>query len=250
MRLIAKNKSFALIAALTLFCSFQVNAQRAQLAIKLDSEIRSEADKARDEGRKPAQVLNFLGLNEGMTVLDVMAGGGWYTEVLSLAVGKEGKVIAHNTPAALQFRDGANEKAISERLADNRLPNVTRLNADFSDLGLENEVDLAISALNFHDLYNRDPEAAIEMLKAVKKALRPGGVLGLIDHSAGDNKDYAKLHRMREQEAIDAARVVGFEVGVSDILQNTQDDHARTVFDQEIRGYTDRFLLKLTKLPE
>jgi len=83
------------------------------LESRLADASRAEADRARDAGRKPAEVLAFLGIEPGMSVLDLMAGGGYYTEVLSLAVGPEGQVVAHNTDAALQVRDGANEKALT-----------------------------------------------------------------------------------------------------------------------------------------
>ena len=89
----------------------------------LDGPSRPEADKARDAGRRPADVMTFLGFRAGDTVMDVIAGGGYYTEVLSLAVGEGGTVYAQNPHAALQFRDGANDKALTERLSGDRLAN-------------------------------------------------------------------------------------------------------------------------------
>lgn len=213
----------------------------------IDDPQRKAEDKERDASRKPAEVLAFLGVEPGMTVLDVMASGGWYTEVLSFAVGENGTVYAQNTPAFLQFRDGTYEKAISERLDGDRLDNVTRLNKDFDDLGLDNEVDVAITALNFHDIYNRNPDAAVEMLKGIKQALKPGGVLGLIDHVGKPDADNASLHRMTKAEAIDTARQAGFDVSESELLANSEDDHSKMVFTPEIAGKTDRFLLKLRK---
>jgi len=235
------------VLGITLLVTLDAGGAVATLEERLSSDTRSAADRARDAGRKPAQVLEFLGLEPGMTVLDVMASGGWYTEVLSLAVGEDGTVIAHNVPMALQFRDGAYEKAISERLAGDRLPNVTRLNADFSELDLDNEVDLAITALNLHDVYHRGPEAAEAALRAVRKALKPGGVLGVIDHHGDPGKDNSSLHRMTREQAEEVARAAGFEIESSDILRVPEDDHTRMVFDPAVRGKTDRFLLKLTK---
>ncbi|GAB1267097.1 class I SAM-dependent methyltransferase [Aurantivibrio infirmus] len=216
-----------------------------QAAINSDKRTAGESD--RDAGRKPAEVLAFLGVKPGMTVLDVAASGGWYTEVLSFAVGSEGKVYAQNSPAFLQYRDGANEKAISARLANNRLPNVERINSEFGGMNIDNSVDVAITALNFHDIYNRSPEAGVAMLKDIKAALKPGGVLGLIDHNGKEGTDNNALHRMPVQQAIDAAKAAGFEVEVSDILANSEDDGSALVFAPGVRGKTDRFLLKLTK---
>lgn len=213
----------------------------------IDHSQRKAEDKERDPARKPAEVLAFLGVEPGMTVMDVMASGGWYTEVLSFAVGENGKVYAQNTPAFLQYRDGTYEKAISERLAGNRLKNVARLDKDYNDLGLDKHVDVAITALNFHDVYNRSPEAGVEMLKGIKTALKPGGVVGLIDHNGNADADNASLHRMTKEQAVAAAEKAGFEVTESDLLASGGDDHSAMVFAPEIRGKTDRFLLKLTK---
>lgn len=220
------------------------------LRSKLADATRPEADRARDATRKPVEVLAFLGIEPGMDVLDLMAGGGWYTEVLSRAVGPEGSVVAHNTDAALRFRDGANEKAISERLAGDRLPNVTRLNKNIDQLTPEDgSFDAAITALNFHDVYNGSgPEAAVAMLEKVYAMLSPGGIFGIIDHAGNADADNTALHRMDKAKVIESAEAAGFVVaGESDILANDADDRSLPVFDDAIRGKTDRFLLKLQK---
>jgi predicted methyltransferase len=227
------------------FATAGSSAEEIRAAIN-DPQRKAE-DKTRDAGRSPAEVLAFLGVEPGMTVMDVMASGGWYTEVLSFAVGENGKVYAQNTPAFLQYRDGMYEAAIAERLQGNRLKNVTRINRNFDDLDLNGTVDAAITALNFHDIYNGSPEAAVSMLKSIKDALKPGGVLGLIDHDGKPGADNASLHRMTEEQAVEAAKQAGFEVSRSDLLASSEDDHSTMVFAPEIRGKTDRFLLKLTK---
>lgn len=222
----------------------------ADLRALLASEFRSEQDRARDAGRKPAEVIEFLGIEPGMRVMDVLAAGGYYTEVLSLAVGSDGEVIAQNTPGMLQFRDGANEKAISARLAENRLPNVSRLNAELGDIGEgTGNIDVAITALNFHDIYNRNgAEAAVAALKAVYDVLAPGGVFGIIDHVGVEGADNVALHRIEKAIAVETAIAAGFVVEEeSDLLSNAADDHTQGVFSEGIRGNTDRFALKLRK---
>lgn len=215
----------------------------------LDTSSRSEADKARDPGRKPADVVAFLGFGNGMRVMDMIAAGGWYTEVLSIAVGEDGTVYAQNPPAVLKFRDGANDKALTERLAGDRLANVIRVDADFADLDLEpGSLDGALTALNFHDVYHRSPDAAVAMLEKMRSLLAPGGVLGIIDHAGSPGRDNAALHRIEKDRAIEAARAAGFEVvDDSGLLANPADTHQSMVFAPEIRGETDRFLLKLRK---
>lgn len=234
------------LASCSAFAAADHHEAAALAAVLADSD-RSEADKARDAGRNPAGVLTFLGIGEGMRVVDVIAAGGWYTEVLALAVGDEGTVYAQNPPAVLKFRDGANDKAMTARLADDRLPNVVRLDAEITDTGIEpGSLDAAITALNLHDVYNRDPAAAVGMLQVVRGLLKPGGVFGVVDHAGAGDADNAQLHRMQKSQAIEAAQAAGFEIGGdSDLLANPADDHTQGVFAQDLRGKTDRFLLKL-----
>lgn len=221
----------------------------AWLSAALASSDRDDSDRSRDEGRKPAEVLTFLGVEPGMTVMDVIAAGGYYTEVLSVAVGAEGKVYAQNPAAVLQFRDGANDKAMTARLAGNRLANVARWDRELDDIGLPpDSLDAAITALNFHDVYNRDPDAAVGMLQVIRSLLKPGGVLGIIDHVGVAGANNAELHRIELDQVIAAAVAAGFEVsGVGEFLANPADDHTRMVFAPDIRGNTDRFVLMLTK---
>ncbi len=219
------------------------------LAAALDNPGRPEADKARDAGRKPAEVVVFVGVEPGMTVLDVMASGGWYTEVLSVAVGPDGTVYAQNEPSALARRDGANDKAITARLADSHLANVQRVDQELTGLELEpGSVDAAITALNFHDTYNfAGPEAAAAFMQAIYDVLKPGGVLGMIDHSGDPDGDNVKLHRISRQIVVDIATGVGFVLeDEGDVLAHAEDDRTEMVFGP-IRGKTDRFLLKLRK---
>jgi predicted methyltransferase len=241
-----------LFATLLLACVPWSHAEQHEadtLRAALDSSSRPEADKARDAGRKPADVVTFLGFGHGMTVMDVIAAGGYYTEVLSLVVGDDGKVYAQNPAAVLKFRDGANDKELTERLANNRLPNVVRLDREFADIGLEPEsLDGAITSLNFHDVYNNDPAAAAGMLQVLKGLLKPGGVLGIVDHVGVAGADNAALHRVEKDRAVEAAKTAGFDIaGDSDLLRNPDDDHTQTVFAPGLRGNTDRFLLKLVK---
>jgi predicted methyltransferase len=213
-------------------------------------ENRVAEDRARDAGRKPAEVITAMGIEPGMNVLEVIAGGGWYTEVLSIAVGPEGHVTAHNTPGALKFRDGANEKAISARLADGRLPNVSRLNKDTHEITLEDgQFDAAFTALNLHDIYNRGGEVgAVASMAAIYATLKPGGFFVVIDHDGVPGNDNVELHRIVKADAIRVAEAAGFEVAVdSGILHYNSDDMSKHMRDESVQGKTNRFLLKLRK---
>lgn len=229
-----------------------VGAQAAQhtLADRIASDSRSATDRDRDTDRKPAEVLEYLGVRAGMTAVDIMAAGGWYTEVLSHAVGEDGAVVAQNPDFILQFRDGANDKALNARLADRRLPNVTRLDKNFAALSAaDGQFDVALSALNFHDIYNSGgPEAATGMLLAIKTILKPGGVFGIIDHAGNPDADNESLHRINKARVIETAQAAGFDVvGESPLLATDSDDRSGGVFGPDIRGKTDRFIIKLHK---
>lgn len=214
------------------------------------AEGRSDEDKARDASRKPAEVLAFLGMKPGDSVLDLIASGGWYSVAAAIATGPEGKVYAQNPAAALQLRDGAYEKEITARLAANALPQIERLDSEVADLGVpDNSIDVVITALNFHDVYNSfGAAAATGMLLAVKAKLKPGGVLGVIDHVGDPDGDNMAAHRMDPALAVAVAEAAGFTVERNDdLLAGTDDDHAKNVFDPATRGKTDRFILKLVR---
>jgi predicted methyltransferase len=216
----------------------------------LADDSRAEADRARDAGRKPADVIAFLGIEPGMNVLDVIAAGGYYTEVLSLAVGPDGHVTAQNPAGVLKMRDGRNEKALSERLANQRLGNVSRLNKEMADISPDDgPFDAAITALNFHDIYNMyGEEGALGALKVIYAVLKPGGVFGLIDHQGSEGNDNKALHRVLKSDAIRVAETAGFVVeGDSGLLHMHGDDMTQAIFADGLRGKTHRFLLKLRK---
>ena len=244
-------------AALAAGCAAQRGAGDASsgsassgLAAGLASDSRPQADRDRDADRKPAELMQFLGVKPGMNVLDVIAGGGYMTEVLSVAVGPNGKVYSQNPPVIYTLMNGAYVKQVDARHAGGRLPNVVRVDADLpaSAAVPPGSVDVAITALNFHDVYNRDPALATAFMKGVNMMLKPGGVFGVIDHVGVEGADNVQLHRVPKQKAIDAAKAAGFTVEAeSDLLAHPADDHTKGVFDAGVRGKTDQFVLKLRK---
>jgi len=220
------------------------------LSQALASPTRPQADRDRDSDRKPAQLMSFFGVTKGMTAMDVIGLDGYLTEVLAIAVGPTGKVYLQNGPAALQLRNGAVLKGIESRLANNRLPNVVRVDDNLPNpLVSANSVDFAVTAMNLHDLVIRGGvPAATAFMKGVYSSLKPGGVLGLVDHVGTEMGDNTKLHRMPKQQAIDIAKASGFIVEAeSNLLANPADDHTSNVLDPSVRGKTDQFILRLRK---
>jgi predicted methyltransferase len=220
----------------------------------LENPARPEADVARDATRRPAEVLEFLAITPGTTVLEMFAGGGYYTELLAHVVGENGKVVAHMNTPLVKF--GGDE--YTARHAGNRLPNTEVLMAENNDLMLDSDQFDAITiVLNYHDLYWASDEygwVAFDVpkfLAEIHKGLKPGGTLGIVDHFAASGSSHetaSTLHRIDRDIVVTELEGAGFVLdGESDVLRNMDDDHSKGVFDPEIRGNTDRFVLRFKK---
>lgn len=225
------------------------------IAEALASPARLESDRPRDALRRPDQVLSFFEIARGMKVLDLFSGGGYYTEILSGVVGSEGEVLAHNNNAYLAYA----AEELGKRFADNRLTNVKRVTAEADDLVLPAaSLDAALAVLTWHDFYYDDAEngwAAIDEAGLTAKlctALKPGAVLGIIDHVARAGADAREsgqnLHR------VDPARIQAdladscFEYEAeTNVLRNPSDDYDKPVFDPSVRGKTDRVVYKFRR---
>jgi predicted methyltransferase len=207
-----------------------------------------------DASRKPAQILEFLGLRKGMRVLDLVGSNRYWAEITAPAVGPTGHVDVWDT---VQFIDDDARKGFDEFAA--RQKNVTLTIAPFEKPEFaSNRYDLAIFNLNYHDVYwtsekykvpTMDPNA---WLKTLYSAMKPGGIVGVIDHVANPNTDTRatvdRLHRIDPEVVKADFKRAGFElVAESDLLRNPADDHNLLVFDPKIRGKTDRFVFKFRK---
>ena len=222
------------------------------LRLAISGPDREVTDFVRDDVRKPIEVLEFLGLTTGMTVLDLYAAGGYYTFILAKAVGPEGTVYAQNTERGRRFVEDRQEitkgEALDLKIVKGNLSNVKQLIAPLDELSIQAEtVDLIIVAQTLHDYYNQNPERALEMLVTLRNLLKPGGVIGITDHVGLPQFDNDDLHRMEITEAVEVALQAGFNVEQSQILRVENDDHSRSIFDPRLNRTTDRFLLKLTK---
>lgn len=219
--------------------------QAARMRTALASPQRPAEDKARDEARKPIEVVQFLGIEDGMTVVDVVAVGGWFTEVLSAAVGPTGKVYAQN-PSFFTQREGFIE---SERERHERLGNVEPIHGDLPG-SIAGQADAAVTALNLHDIYNGQggEQAGVAFLQQIGQTLKPGGVLGVIDHVGIAGQDNAGFHRIQLQQARDALMKAGFTIEAeSNLLANRADDHTKSIRDESLARHTDQFLIRARK---
>ena len=215
-----------------------------------DAMPRSEADAKRDETSKPYAVLDFMAVQPGWKVIDLFAGSGYYSEVLSQRVGDSGKVYLHNNQAYM-----SSVKGLDERVKDERLANVEVYVREVEDINLpSNSLDMAILVMAYHDVYfeqNGWTVTADPLFSTIQRILKPGGVLAIIDHhaAAGSGKTHAQgLHRIDAEFARQDISSHGFEfVAETDILANPADDLTLSVFDPAIRGQTSRFVYKFSK---
>ena len=206
---------------------------------KLTGDSRPAEDQVRDGARRPAQVMELLGVEAGMTAIDVGAGGGWYTRVLSAAVGGDGHVIGQFGPRALQRENGAGPRALAEGLGNTE--------ASFEDLGDLDEgiADVAVTALNMH---HGNADRNVPYLQSILRVLKPGGRAAIIDHIGSPGMNNGDLHRMLIDDAREWIQAAGFEIVVeSDVLRTTADDHSKAPFDPTLGRNTDRFLFIVRK---
>ncbi|HEX4477260.1 MAG TPA: SAM-dependent methyltransferase [Polyangiaceae bacterium] len=218
----------------------------------IDAQDRDPEDRKLDAGRHPAEMLAFYGIAPGMKVAELGAGGGYTTELLARAVGPTGVVYAQNAKVILERYA---EKPWSERLAKPVMKNVVRLNREFDDPFPPDvhDLDVVLIVLFYHDTVwlNVGRE---KMNRAVLAALRPGGIYGIVDHSAREGSgisDVQTFHRIEEKNVKDEVTAAGFTfVGEADFLRNPGDtrdwnDSPRVAGDR--RGTSDRFVLKFQK---
>lgn len=210
---------------------------------------RPEADRARDATRRPETVLKFFGIERGMRVADLMAGTGYYTEILSNAVGRDGTVYCHNSPFVLErFAEGP----LSERLARPGFENVERLVSPPDALELPDGLDAALLIRFYHDFYWQGVDRAA-FNRAVFAALKPGGVFGVVDHHAeagSRDRDVQTLHRVDAEMVREEILAAGFVLeATSDALADPSDTRDWNIFAGEgsRRDATDRFVFRFRK---
>lgn len=217
-----------------------------QADVNLAAAGRSEADLKRDETSKPQQMLALMNIQPGAVVFDLLGGGGYFSELLSQAVGPTGKVYLHNNKAYMPYVG----KDLVARLAGNRLKNVVRYDREVDDLGLaENSVDAVFFVMGYHDMYHVSEGWKIDppqLMGQIRKALKPNGLMLVVDHNANAGtgiQSAQELHRIEAAYVKNELGKFGFElVTASDVLQNAQDNHTLSVFDPAIRSHTDRFV--------
>ena len=223
----------------------------AKVGAALAAETRPEADVERDRNRKPLETLKFFGLEDDMTVLELIPGGGWYTRVLAPVLADNGKLyVALGTGRvsdSVLTEPGFEKVEVIETDANIRRPEGSRYYAlDDFEFGISG-VDMV---LTFRNVHNFDAESRGRMNRAVFDVLKPGGLYGVVDHT----KRHMEPENPENRRRIDPVLVIkdmldiGFEfVGYSDLHYRPDDELRYEVGRRTVTGNTDRFTLLFRK---
>ena len=258
MKTVVRGAMLILAALITACATSAAPSPREQAGLdalvraSVDSPLRPAKDREQDAKRKPFDVMRFAGVKPGEKVIDMFSATGWYAELLSRVVGPKGHVYAQNPPSVLaRFGD----KPITERLSNNRLPNVERLDKPLNEMGLKPaSLDGVMLNLVFHDMYWITPNVD-GLLTDLHAALKPGAWVAVIDHHAppGTRDSFAKdprgQHRIDEAFVKERFAAAGFVLdGESEILREPSDDRTQAFFAPSMQGKnTDKFVLRFRR---
>lgn len=243
---------------IALFCIASLCASTAATADIYDSAVahpgRIADDTKRDPTDHPAQLLRFAGIKPGMQVLDFFAADGYYSELLSYIVGDKGHVLLLNNAPYDKFANNA----WKERIEKHHLANVEHVTVDPAHMGLkDNSFDAILMVKVYHDMYWVDPKNGWPqidvgpVLDQLARALKPGGKLLVVDHSAkpGSGSSAAgPLHRIDEAYMRKDFESHGFTfVAKDDILRRPDDKLDQISYKEPMIGKTDRFVYLFQK---
>jgi predicted methyltransferase len=216
---------------------------------------RPAEDRARDAASRPAEMLALLDVRPGQRVLDFQSAGGYFTELLSYAVGPTGEVLAHN-----HSREGVlGPEVLERRYGNGRLSNTMLVFARHNDLDLPSaSLDSVLMSMVYHDTYwhgegvDWGPVDQQALLHELYDALKPDGVILVIDHQATPGSDpytsAVATHRIDRAIVLRDFTQAGFILKrESNLLRNAKDDPQAQIFTAAVYRDTDRFVLLFGK---
>lgn len=216
------------------------------------AQERTDADRALDAGRRPLEVLSFFNIAPGQRVAELFAGGGYTAELLARSVGPTGRVYAQNN---LFILDRFARAPLAERVARVSLAQLVPVERELED-PLPPEaapLDAVLFVLAYHDSVWMGTDRAA-MNRAIFRALRPGGVYGIVDHSSAPGHglaDVQTLHRIEQSVLVREVTAAGFRLDAeSDVLRNPADARDWSASPRtagERRGTSDRFVLRFVR---
>lgn len=267
-------KTVTAFTALALLTGLAVSAPVAAddaLRATIDDPARPDAERARDEARHPYETLTFFGIKPDMTVVELLPGGGWYTEILAPYLAEQGQYVAGHFDLSIEDAPGYFEPAMArwtERVADTERygePIVLPFYPPQStSLGPDGSADMVITFRSTHGW--KRSEVFGDVLDAAHAVLKPGGVLGVVQHRLPEDGDDSEFTGYVKQSWVVAmAESHGFRLAESSAINaNPKDtaDHPNGVWTippslnvpegqdpapYEAIGESDRMTLKFVK---
>jgi len=237
--------TWALLCGLALTVSADL---QEDVTAAMASELRTDAEKARDRNRKPVATLEFFGLTSDMRVLELLPGGGWYTKLLGPVLEDNGKLyVAIGTQGVERIKAGGALQSVEVVTIGGQFER----KGGFTEIpGLTIDVTDIDMALTFRNLHNFTADGRRGMNEVVFKALKAGGIYGVVDHTrrhmqAGDNENRRRVDPVLMIKEIEAA---GFEfVDYSNLHYRPDDELLYEVGRRTVTGNTDRFTLLFRK---
>ncbi|MCP5090481.1 MAG: class I SAM-dependent methyltransferase [Gammaproteobacteria bacterium] len=231
--------------------SIAANEIDAKVEDALAAEARPQADRDRDRNRKPLETLNFFGLKDNMRVLELIPGGGWYTRVLAPVLAENGELYValgtRRVKEVLLNEPGFEQVELLETTDNLRRPEGSRFyQLDDFELGVSG-LDMVVT---FRNLHNFDPESRARVNSQVFKALKSGGLYGVVDHTMRhmEPADYENRRRIDPVLVIKELVDLGFEfVDYSDLHFRADDELEYEVGRRSVTGNTDRFTMLFRK---
>lgn len=224
-----------------------ISATSPHILAAVSDTRRPEADTARDALRHPADIMAFTQVRAGQRIADVGPGGGYYTRLFSVAVGEQGRVFAVDRP-------GTAERPRPMAAIAPTYPNITHLTDGYAGWNAGEPLDAIFISQIYHDFHLQQLNIDVAALnRQMFAALKPGGVLLIIDHSApagapvGTDGATAS-HRIDQAQVVRELSAAGFVFEEeSQTLRNPADDRSLRVFEGDIRGHTDQFVLRFRR---
>ena len=249
-RIISALSALSLLA----FCSMPLAEQASfsdRIKTAMNSDIRTTADTDRDRNRKPVETLKFLRIDNGMRVLELFPGGGWYTKLLAPSLRENGEYLAALGTGRIKERlsgqPGFDQMTVLE-------PDVSVEPSDMPSIYVIGEFSFGVrgidAALTFRNMHNFAPESRSHINRAVFESLKPGGLYGVVDHVRRHNEPPTRENRRRADPVVIIKELLdaGFElVGHSDLHYRPDDELRYEVGRKTVTGNTDRFTLLFRK---
>ncbi|MCF6288995.1 MAG: methyltransferase [Proteobacteria bacterium] len=240
-----------LLVSFSIFAD-DVKVVEDKLKIALESEIRTDKEKERDRNRMPISTLKFFGIKDDMKVIELIPGGGWYTKLLAPLLQEKGDFsVAYGTGGVAKslFKDNQDFAHVTELATDAKFykkDGAKFYSLDNADLAVK-KVDMILTFRNYH---NFDFAGRKAMNDAAFKALKKGGIYGVVDHTRrhmqGDNDENGR--RIDPVLTIKEIQDAGFVLVDYSTLHYRPDDELRyEVGRKTVTGNTDRFTLKFKK---